>query len=250
MDRAAPATRRPSAAQRVVARAQRVGVRARARVRRRARRRAGRVIASASARPRSAAACSVANVLGQVGVHLGESRRRAGAASPAKSPPTSSACRSASANRSRTLASARSQPSLAVRRNSWSIAEVDAAPPSSVGQRPSIQPRAARCARTPASVSASWISMSGLSPGLILRNTLRSESSPKATEELDCSPHEQRRVRRPGRARDPASRWNVSARRLVAASAAKAVAASSGHRLAVVERRRRRATQPSSASSH
>ena len=42
--------------------------------------------------------------------------------SPAKSPPTSSACRSASANRLRALASARSQPSLAVRRNCCSIA--------------------------------------------------------------------------------------------------------------------------------
>ena len=41
---------------------------------------------------------------------------------PAKSPPTSSACRSASAKRLRTLASARSQPSVAVRRNCWSIA--------------------------------------------------------------------------------------------------------------------------------
>ncbi len=37
-------------------------------------------------------------------------------------------------------------------------------------------------------MSTSWIAMSGLVPGVILRNTLRIESSPNATEELDCSP--------------------------------------------------------------
>ena len=40
----------------------------------------------------------------------------------------------------------------------------------------------------PARVSTSWTSMSGLTPGVILRNTFISESSPKATEEFDCSP--------------------------------------------------------------
>ena len=30
--------------------------------------------------------------------------------------------------------------------------------------------------------------MSGFTPGVILRNTLSSESSPNATDELDCSP--------------------------------------------------------------
>ena len=37
-------------------------------------------------------------------------------------------------------------------------------------------------------VSRSWISMSGLMPGVILRKTLRIESSPNRTDELDCSP--------------------------------------------------------------
>ena len=37
-------------------------------------------------------------------------------------------------------------------------------------------------------MSASWVVMSGLGPGVTLRNSLSTESSPKATEELDCSP--------------------------------------------------------------
>jgi hypothetical protein len=60
------------------------------------------------------------------------------AASPAKSPPTSSAWRSPSAKRLRTLARASSQPSLAVRRNCWSIASCSTWP--STSESVSIQP--------------------------------------------------------------------------------------------------------------
>ncbi len=33
-----------------------------------------------------------------------------------------------------------------------------------------------------------WIAMSGFTPGVTLRKTFINASSPKATEELDCSP--------------------------------------------------------------
>ena len=42
--------------------------------------------------------------------------------------------------------------------------------------------------RVPLRLSASWISMSGLTPGVTRRKTFISASSPKATEELLCSP--------------------------------------------------------------
>ena len=83
-------------------------------------------------------------------------------ASPAKSPPASSACRSASAIRSRTLALASSQPSVAVVMNSCSIASECGSPSMSASTEPS---RRAMC-RAPCSASAAWISMSGLMPGL------------------------------------------------------------------------------------
>ena len=70
-------------------------------------------------------------VLGQHRVDLGHRLAEPRAASAAKSPPTSSACRSASANRLRTLVSASSQPSLAVRRNCCSIASWSGSPPAS-----------------------------------------------------------------------------------------------------------------------
>ena len=37
-------------------------------------------------------------------------------------------------------------------------------------------------------MSTWWIAMSGFTPGVTLRNTFISASSPKATEEFDCSP--------------------------------------------------------------
>ena len=42
--------------------------------------------------------------------------------------------------------------------------------------------------RVPLRLSASWISMSGFTPGVIRRKTFISASSPKASEELLCSP--------------------------------------------------------------
>ena len=51
--------------------------------------------------------------------------------------------------------------------------------------------------------------MSGLVPGVILRNTFISESSPNATEEFDCSPLN--RVEWVSRSSSwPGSRWNSS----------------------------------------
>ena len=67
--------------------------------------------------------------------------RRAGSPRRRSRRRTSSACSSGSANRVRTLASARSQPSLAVRRNCWSIASW------SGPRRRAVEPRASRRAR-------------------------------------------------------------------------------------------------------
>ncbi len=69
--------------------------------------------------------------------------------------------------------------------------------------------RARRRARSPARVSTSCTAMSGLTPGVTLRNTFISASSPKATEELDCSPLNS--VECASRSSSwPGSRWNRS----------------------------------------
>ena len=52
--------------------------------------------------------------------------------------------------------------------------------------------------------------MSGLIPGVTLRNTLRIASSPKKTEELDCSPENSVEVASGSRSW-PGTRWKVSA---------------------------------------
>ena len=58
-------------------------------------------------------------------------------------------------------------------------------------------------------VSSACTVMSGLAPGVTLRNTFISASSPKATEELDCSPENS--VECASRSRSwPGSRWKVS----------------------------------------
>ena len=52
--------------------------------------------------------------------------------------------------------------------------------------------------------------MSGFTPGVTLRNTFSRESSPKASEELDCSP--EKRVEWASVSRSyPGSRWNSRA---------------------------------------
>ena len=50
--------------------------------------------------------------------------------------------------------------------------------------------------------------MSGLTPGVTLRNTLSSASSPKASEELDCSPENSVECASVSRSW-PGSRWNA-----------------------------------------
>ncbi len=60
-----------------------------------------------------------------------------------------------------------------------------------------------------ASVSARWISMSGLRPGVTRRKTLSRLSSPKATEELLCSPLNSVECTSVSSS-CPASRWKVS----------------------------------------
>ena len=52
--------------------------------------------------------------------------------------------------------------------------------------------------------------MSGFTPGVILRNTLSSESSPKATDEFDCSPLKSVECASTSSS-CPGSRWKVSA---------------------------------------
>ena len=73
----------------------------------------------------------------------------------------------------------------------------------------SIHPYNAAMCSFSASVRAAWISMSGLLPGVILRNTFIRLSSPNASEELLCSPENNvewvvMSSSCPGR------RWNVS----------------------------------------
>ncbi len=130
-------------------------------------------------------------------------------ASPAKSPPTSSAKRSASAKRLRTLVSASSQPSLAVRRNCCSIASWNFSPAEPVETSASTQPYSAATLSDPARVSTSWTSMSGFLPGVIRRKILSSASSPKATDELLCSPVNGVDCA-DGSSGSPGSRWKVS----------------------------------------
>ena len=116
---------------------------------------------AASSRPVMIAASSAAAAAGRVSE--GKWSRRASCtsrsaspsrvASPAKSPPDSWACTlGRRANSDRTLASARSQPSLAVRRNCCSIASCRrSGPPSST----SSQPYSAATCSDPARVSTS-----------------------------------------------------------------------------------------------
>ena len=128
--------------------------------------------------------------------------------SPAKSPPESWACTSGSANSERTLASARSQPSLAVRRNCCSIASCST-PLRPPGRRRRASRRARRRDRSRPGSAPRAPSMSGFTPGVTLRNTFISASSPKATEELDCSPLNS--VECASRSSSwPGSRWNRS----------------------------------------
>ena len=103
--------------------------------------------------------------------------------SPAKSVPTSSARRSASSSRSRTLPSAIDQPSAELAAKSCTIARVVRTPPISA----SIHARTGATDRQPASPSARCSSTSGLTPGVIRRNSLSSNCSPSTTEVLDCS---------------------------------------------------------------
>ena len=93
----------------------------RARARSPARRRAGGACRPPARSPRRAARVAVGKCSRRVS-WVSASAMPSRADSPAKSPPTSSACRSASVKRLRTLTRARSQPSLAVRRNCWSMA--------------------------------------------------------------------------------------------------------------------------------
>ena len=93
----------------------------------------------------------------------------------------------------------------------------------------------------PARVSTSCTWMSGLTPGVILRKTFISESSPKATDEFDCSP--EKSVEWVSRSRSwPAQPVEGQAARQVgpvAAGLARGVgegAQPQAHRLAVVER--------------
>ena len=109
--------------------------------------------------------------------------RRGREASPAKSPPTSSARRSASASRSRTLARAMDQPSAELAAKSCSIASVNGSP-SNV---PSTAPCSAATSSLSTDRSARCTSRSGLRPGSTRRNSLRIERSPHDTEVFDCS---------------------------------------------------------------
>ena len=105
------------------------------------------------------------------------------AASPAKSPPTSSARRSASANRSRTEASAIAQPSAELPAKSCSMASVVGSPPSV----PSTAPWSAATSLLPTDRSARCSSRSGFTPGLSRRNSFMIVRSPNTTDVLDCS---------------------------------------------------------------
>ncbi len=67
--------------------------------------------------------------------------------------------------------------------------------------------------------------MSGLTPGVTLRKTFISESSPKATEELDCSPL--KRVEWTVRSSSwPSTRWKASRSRVTRPSVTSAKARS------------------------
>ena len=163
----------------------------------RAPRRGGRASPPPRSRSCAGVSSSVPNAVGQVGVHLGDAAPSRWA-SPAKSPPASSACRSASAIRSRTLVLASSQPSVAVVMNSCSIARL-----ARLRRRRSAVDRsraAGRCAWRPASVERRRaISMSGLTPGSAAGTPSGSPASPKISEVLDCSPVSTRLVLvRPG----------------------------------------------------
>ena len=86
--------------------------------------------------------------------------------------------------RSRTLAVARTQPSVALVRYSCSIAREVGVPPITAAAEPS---RAATFL-APSRLSAPCTSMSGLMPGCSRRNTFRIAVSPNTSEVLDCSP--------------------------------------------------------------
>ncbi len=73
--------------------------------------------------------------------------------------------------------------------------------------------------------------MSGLIPGVTLRKTLRIASSPKKTEELDCSPENSVDVASGSRSW-PGTRWKFSAAVLLLGEAPQPGA----HRHAVVQR--------------
>ncbi len=92
---------------------------------------------------------------------------------------------------------------MAVRRNCWSI------PSDGSVASASIQPYSGAMLWFSASVSASWISMSGLRPGVTLRKTLSRLSSPNTTEVLLCSPLKRVECARVSRSWPP-TRWNVS----------------------------------------
>ena len=85
-------------------------------------------------------------------------------------------------------------------------------PPSAVDVVLDLQPAVERRdVLRAARVSTSWTAMSGLLPGVILRNTFSRESSPNLTEESDCSP--EYRVECASRSSSwPGSRWKCCGR--------------------------------------
>ena len=95
-------------------------------------------------------------------------------ASAAKSPPTSSACRSPSPIRSRTLAVAIAQPSALLAKNLVSSARVVDRPPTG----PKISPSGSAMCDEPAACNARCTSTSGFGPGCSNRKTLRIDESP------------------------------------------------------------------------
>ena len=77
--------------------------------------------------------------------------------------------------------------------------------------------------------------MSGLTPGVTLRKTFISASSPNATDELDCSP--EKSVEWASMSRSwPGSRWNMRSPRTSTAASVDAVRANAASHSAIAWR--------------
>ena len=163
-----------------------------ARARRRGRRRAAR----SSRRPARPAGRACGRAVGKCSARswcTSASASPSRAASAAKSPPTSSACRSASANRLRTLASASVPAVGGGAQELLQHRQLERRPSLAVGPRASR--RACATWSEPASVSTSWIAMSGLTPGCDLAEHLEERVLAEGDRGVGLLAGEQRRVR-------------------------------------------------------